>query len=146
MYLKKPLDNIQPYRNYHVLDAIRFIAERRITEAIRDGHLNIRAWHNKPLPPNNDSMIPPELRMAYKILKNAGYLPPEIETKREIQQLEDLLAGCDDEHTRLKQMKKLNCLILKLNTMRGGTVNLESQEDYYRKIVERISVNKPRGR
>jgi len=90
----------------------------------------------------NDNMVPVELRMAYKILKNAGYLPPEIETKKEIQQIEDLLANCEDERIRVKQIKKLNFLVLKLNTMKGDAANIEGQEEYYRKIVERISVNK----
>jgi hypothetical protein len=124
-----------------MLEAIRLIAERKISEAIQQGQLNIESWRNRPLPMTSDSMIPEELRMAYKVLKNGGYLPPEIETKKEIQQLEDLLSTCDDEHIRVKQIKKLNCLILKLNTMKGDTVNLESQEEYYRKIVERIKVN-----
>jgi hypothetical protein len=124
-----------------MLEAIRLIAERKISEAIQQGQLNIESWRNKPLPMTSDSMIPEELRMAYKVLKNGGYLPPEIETKKEIQQLEDLLSTCDDEQIRVKQIKKLNCLMLKLNTMKGDTVNLESQEEYYRKIVERIKVN-----
>jgi DnaJ homologue, subfamily C, member 28, conserved domain len=126
-----------------MLEAIRLIAERKISEAIQQGQLNIESWRNRPLPTTSDHMIPEELRMAYKVLKNAGYLPPEIETKKEIQQLEDLLSACEDEQTRVRQIKKLNCLMLKLNTMKGSTVSLESQEEYYRKIVERISVKKP---
>ena len=125
-----------------MLEAIRLIADRKICEALEKGHLNIESWHNKPLPISNDNMIPGELRMAFKILKNAGYLPPEIETKKEIQQIEDLLATCEDERIRVKQIKKLNYLVLKLNTMKGDTANIEGQEEYYRKIVERISVNK----
>ena len=124
-----------------MLEAIRLIADRKICEALEKGHLNIESWHNKPLPVSNDNMIPGELRMAYKILKNAGYLPPEIETKKEIQQIEDLLATCEDERIRVKQIKKLNCLVLKLNTMKGDTANIEGQEEYYRKIIERLSVN-----
>ena len=126
-----------------MLEAIRLIAERKISEAIQQGQFNIESWRNRPLPMTSDHMIPEELRMAYKVLKNAGYLPPEIETKKEIQQLEDLLSACEDEQIRVKQIKKLNYLMLKLNTMKGDTVSLESQEEYYRKIVERISVNKP---
>jgi hypothetical protein len=125
-----------------MLEAIRLIADRKICEALEKGHLNIESWHNKPLPISNDNMIPGELRMAYKILKNAGYLPPEIETKKEIQQIEDLLATCEDESIRVKQIKKLNYLVLKLNTMKGDSTNIEGQEEYYRKIVERIRVNK----
>ena len=125
-----------------MLEAIRLIAERKISEAIRKGLLDIQGWRNRPLPKTNDNLVPEELRMAHKILKNAGYLPPEIETKKEIQQIEDLLATCEDECTRVKQIKKLNYLVLKLNAMKGDTVNIESQEEYYRQIVERISVKK----
>ena len=62
--------------------------------------------------------------------------------KKEIQQLEDLLSACEDEHTRVKQMKKLNYLVMKLNAMKGDGVSIENQEEYYRRIVERISVKK----
>ena len=125
-----------------MIEAIWRIAERRISEAINQGLLATEGWRNRPLPMTNDSLVPEELRMAHKILKNAGYLPPEIETKKEIQQIEDLLAACEDEHTRVKQIKKLQYLLLKLNIMKGDTVTIESQEEYYRKIIERISVKK----
>ena len=129
-------------QHFLMIDAIRIIAERRINEALESGILDIEAWRNKPLPMTNDNLVPEELRMAYKILKNAGYLPPEIETKKEIQQIEDLLSTCEDEHTKVRQLKKLNYLIVKLCAMKGDAVNIESQEEYYRRIVERISVNK----
>ena len=126
-----------------MLEAIRLIAERKISEAIQQGLLDAQGWRNRPLPMGNDHLVPEELRMAHKILKNAGYLPPEIETKKEIQQIEDLLAACEDEYIRVKQIKKLNYLVMKLNIMKGDAVNIESQEEYYRKIVERITVRKP---
>src|SRR5210317_763416 len=123
-----------------MINAIRLIAERKISEAIQKGQLDIEGCRNKPLPMTNDNLIPEELRMAHKILKNAGYLPPEIETKKEIQQIEDLLVNCEDEYTRVKQLKKLNYLVMKLNTMKGDVVNIESQEEYFRQVVERISI------
>jgi hypothetical protein len=42
----------------------------------------------------------------------------------------------------VKQLKKLNYLILKLNIIKKDSGNIESQEAYYRKIVERTSVKK----
>lgn len=128
-----------------MLEAIRLIAERRISEAIEKGLLDTHGWRNRPLPMTYDNMVPDELRMAYKILKNAGYLPPEIEAKKEIQAIEDLLATCEDECTRVKQIKKLNYLVQKLNAMNGCGVSIEGQEEYYRKIVERISVPKKKS-
>jgi hypothetical protein len=129
-----------------MLEAIRLIAERKISEAIQKGHLDIEGWRNRPLPMNYDNMVPEEFRMAHKILKNAGYLPPEIEMKKEIQQIEDMLAACDEEHTRVKQMKKLNFLVQKLNIMKGNSVSIVSQEEYYQRIVERISVKKGKNK
>ncbi|MDA8166062.1 MAG: DUF1992 domain-containing protein [Desulfobacteraceae bacterium] len=122
-------------------DILQLIAERRISEAIQEGKLRfLECWKGKPLPQEDDSRIPPDLRMAYKVLKNAGYLPPEIETRKEIQQVEELIAATDDEHVRVKQLKKLNALVFKLNNMRKRPLNIEAQDDYYRKIVERISI------
>ena len=73
-----------------MINAIRLIAERKISEAIQKGQLDIEEWRNRPLPMTSESLVTEELRMAHKILKNAGYLPPEIETKKEIQQIEEL--------------------------------------------------------
>ena len=125
-----------------MIDAIRLIAERKISKAIQEGLLDNKEWRNKPLPATYDNMVPEELRMGHKILKNAGYLPPEIETKKEIQQIEDMLATCEDEYIRVRQIKKLNFLSMKLNGMKGDCVNIESQEEYYRQVVERITVKK----
>ena len=125
-----------------MLEAIQIIAERKIKEAIDEGGLNLEAWYNRPLPQSNDSMIPEDLRLAYKMLKNSGYMPPELETKKEIQKLEDLIAANEDEHTRVKQIKKLNYLVMKLNAMRGDTATLENQEKYYQKVVEKLTVTK----
>ena len=96
----------------------------------------------KPLQFEDDSFIPPDLRMAYKILKNSGFLPPELEAEKEIKKAEDLLAGLRDEHERYRQAKKLNVLITKANLLRKRPVNLEKHQIYYRKIVEKISVRK----
>ena len=125
-----------------MIDAIRLIAERKISKAIQEGLLDNEEWRNEPLPTTYDNMVPEELRMGHKILKNAGYLPPEIETKKEIQQIEDMLATCEDEYIRVRQIKKLNFLVMKLNAMKGDSVNIESQEEYYRQVVERITVKK----
>ena len=95
-----------------MLEAIRRIAEQRISDAVREGRLSVDGWRNRPLPRDNNSMVPEELRLAYKILKNAGYLPAEIETRKEIERLEDLLVSCRDERTRVKQLKKLHFLLL----------------------------------
>ena len=95
---------------------------------------------NKPLPLDDDSFVPDDLKMAYKILKNSGFIPPEVETRKEIQKLEDLISQTEDEHQRLRQMKKLNVLLMKLDNQRSRPSSIEHDEDYYRRIVEKVTV------
>ena len=125
-----------------MLNALRIIAEQRITEAIEDGRLNTACWHGKPLPIEDNCFVPEDLRMAYKVLKNAGFVPPEIETKKEIHNLEELIARTDDEHVRVKQLKKLHFLVMKLNGMRQDSSTIEDQQRYYQQVVERLSIKK----
>ena len=123
------------------MDSLARIAEQKILEAMKTGSLTSEKWKNKPLPLDDDRHVPDDLKMAYKILKNSGYLPPEIEEKKEVQRLEDLIAATEDEHERLQQMKKLNVLLMKIDAGRKNPSNIAQQDDYYRKVVERVSLN-----
>lgn len=117
------------------------IAEQRISKAIEEGSLSFEKWKNKPLSLEDDHFVPDDLKIAYKMLKNSGYLPPEIEEKKEIQRIEDLIAQTEDVHVRLKQMKKLNLLLMKVDARRGKPQNITLQDEYYSKIVERVSLH-----
>jgi len=116
------------------------IAEQRISQAIEDGSLSFEKWKNKPLILEDDHFVPDDLKIAYKMLKNSGYLPPEIGEKKEIQRIEDLIASTEDEHVRIKQMKKLNLMLMKVDSRRGKPQNITLQDEYYSKIVERVSL------
>ena len=121
------------------------IAERRIRQAMEEGAFDNLEGKGKPLVFEDDSMVPPDLRMAYKILKNAGYLPPAIENEREIRQAVDLLEEMDDEQERYAQVTKLNIMITKGNLLRQRPIYLEADQVYYRKVVEKVKVNRKRG-
>ncbi len=123
-----------------ILTAIHIIAERKIEEAVREGKLDVPEWRNRPLPKDNDPFVPADLKMAYKMLKNSGYLPPEIELRKEIDKLEDLIAGTEEEHTRVKQIKKLNFLTMKLDTLRGRSATISDNSEYHRRVTEKLTV------
>ena len=73
---------------------LEFIAEQKIAEAIAKGELDDLPGHGSPLDLSDDALIPEEMRLAFRILKNAGFVPPEVETLNEIAQRERLaLAG-----------------------------------------------------
>ncbi len=118
------------------------VVEERIRAAQRKGEFDNLKGSGKPLDHEDLSRIPQELRLAYKILKNADCLPPEVELRNEIIRTETLLSNLEDEHLRYRTLKKLNFLIMKLNTMRGGSVELEIPQQYEEKVLERISVGK----
>ena len=66
-------------------------AERHITEAQSKGEFDNLPGSGEPLILDDDSHVPPELRAGYRLLKNAGCLPPELEQRREAIQLLDCL-------------------------------------------------------
>ena len=120
------------------MDFFAKLAENRIKEAIEAGEFDNLRGRGQPLDLDDDSHIPPELRMAYKILKNADCLPPELALRQEVVQLQDLVAAMPDEAEKLKQMRRLNFLIMKLDMMRPVSPQLMEHELYTPKILERL--------
>ena len=76
-----------------------FLAERRIAEAIANGELDQLPGQGRPLQLDDDVLVPEELRLAYRMLKNAGFVPPEVQALNEIAELERL-AGLDSKAAR----------------------------------------------
>lgn len=124
------------------MDCLSFLAEQKINDALRKGTLTPERLKGKPLKFEDDSFVPAELKMAYKILKNSGYLPPEVTERREVKQLEDLIEHSEDEHERLRQMKKLQILLMKVDARRGFRSRITEQDEYYRQVVEHITTHK----
>lgn len=118
------------------------LADERIREAIERGEFDDLPGKGLPLPLEDESHIPHDLRLAYKILKNADCLPPELELRKEIRTTEALLAGITDTQEKYKQMKKLNLLIMKLNMTRKVSPLLEEGQYYYEKVVEKIDLKR----
>ena len=118
------------------------IVEERIRTAQKRGLFKNLAGSGKPLALEDDSHIAEELRLAYKILKNADCLPPEVELKKEIEHTEELLGGMQDTAEKYSTLKKLNYLIMKLNAIRHTSINLEVPQQYSAKLVEHLETTK----
>jgi len=122
-------------------DIFQKIAEQKIREAQERGDFDDLPGKGRPLDLDDWERVPEELRLAYKVLKNAGFTPPELEIKKEIAQIEDLLAAATDEQQKYLQIKKLNYLMTKLSLMRPGLVRLDQDPTYAARIVDRITVH-----
>lgn len=118
------------------------IVEERIRKAQRKGEFENLSGSGKPLKLEEDRHIAEELRLSYKILKNADCLPPEVELKKEIERSEDLLRGMEETAEKYSNLKKLNFLIMKLNTMRNKSVDFEIPQQYSASMVERFESRK----
>ena len=122
-----------------ILPGYERIVEQRIKEAMEKGEFENLPGKGKPIPLEDDSHVPEDLRLAYKLLKNADCLPPELLEKKEILQMEDMLAAIPDEKERYKLIKKINFKIMKLNVMGRKSPLLEENQIYYKKLIDKIA-------
>jgi hypothetical protein len=114
------------------------IAEQRIKEAIENGEFDDLPGQGEPLDLEDDSRVPEDLRLAYKVLKNADCLPPELALKKEIRQMEDLLESIPDEKEKYRQIRNINYKIMKLNMMGHKSPLMEEKEIYYKKLIDKF--------
>ena len=122
------------------------IVEDRIRLARKKGAFDDLSGSGEPLKLEDDRHIPEDLRLSHKILKNADFLPPELEIKKEIRRTEDLLVGMTDTRERYRVMKKLNFLIMKLNATRNSAIQFEVPQRYQESLIDRVNSAKKENR
>ena len=114
------------------------IVEERIQQAQKNGEFDNLQGSGKPLVFEDEGRVSGELSLAYKILKNADCLPPELELKKEITKTEELLSGMEEPFEKYCLLKKLNFLIMKLNSMRNTPIMFEAPQQYEAKLIRHI--------
>ena len=107
------------------MEYLHRIVEERIQKAQEEGVFDNLPGRGKPLPLEDESWIPEELRLTYKVLKNANCLPIEMEMRKEIFSLRQLLNSAIDPETRRELRRELNLLILHFNMRRRGAASLD---------------------
>jgi hypothetical protein len=115
------------------------LAEEQIRHAIRKGEFEELPGMGEPMVLDDDGGIPQELRVAYRILKNAGCLPPELLLRKEIRQLEILLDRAELEAEEQTIRRRLLLLKTQL-AAHGREANLLVRERHYReKLVDKLA-------
>jgi hypothetical protein len=102
--------------------ALELIAEARIAEAARAGAFDNLPGAGRPLALEDDRLIPEESRTAYRILRNAGFVPAELETRREAATLRHLLAAATDDAEKSRAAARLALLEATLEAARGRSL------------------------
>jgi len=113
-------------------------AERHISDAQRKGEFDNLPGSGEPLELEDVSHIAPELRAGYRLLKNAGCLPPELEQRKEAIEISDLLKGIrkdDPRHAELS--RRLTLIELKLRQAGVNTAFLHGE--YSDRLMQRIN-------
>lgn len=93
------------------------IAEEKIQEAMLSGEFDDLPGKGKPLAPDDLAGVPEELRLGFKLLKNAGMIPEEMMLRKEMVSLEELLAVCRDETERRKLRQELSVKMLRYRSL-----------------------------
>lgn len=117
-----------------LLDAL---AEQQIREAQARGEFEGLPGAGAPLALDEDALVPEELRAGYRLLKNAGYVPPELEAHGEIREVEALLRAADNDAEQGRLLARLNALLLRAPLAKRGGLQLEA--DYAAKIAEKLA-------
>lgn len=89
------------------MSALALLAESKIRAAMSRGEFDHLSGHGQPLARDDVSRVPADLRMGFKLLRNAGCLPPELEARQEVTRLGALIASAGDprERARLRSLR-----------------------------------------
>lgn len=112
------------------------VAEERIQAAIRRGELDNLPGAGKPLVLDDDLLVPPEARVANRILKNAGLVPVEVMQRREVALLAASIPGIRDDAERARAIQKLAVLELRLGTRRSLALGRNGR--YREKVLAKL--------
>lgn len=94
------------------------LAEQRILDAARNGDFDGLPGTGRPLVFDDELFVAPERRMVNHILRNAGFVPPEIGLRREIARLRAEIAGLEEGSGRRKPLRRrLAEMIVQLQEM-----------------------------
>ena len=113
------------------------IVERKIAEAVERGDFDALPGAGRPLEIEEDLLVPAELRVAYRLLKNAGYVPDEVKVFAEIRSAEQLLMKAGNDEERVAASARVRLLLERMGAGRAMAMQVQSQ--YYEQLVERLA-------
>jgi hypothetical protein len=115
------------------------LVERRIEEAIARGEFDDLPGAGKPLVLEEDPLVPEEMRVAHRILKNAGYVPPELAQLAEVNQLIATIERAElgaDEHARAT--RHLRALLIQIEEQGRYATAARAWFEYNEALTRRL--------
>ena len=114
------------------------IAEARIRDAIARGDFDELPGKGQPLELEDLADVPADLRAAHIVCKTAGFLPEELELRRGVLTLRDLISACADDDERVTLRRELNAASLRLAVLRERRTASTAWNQYGAKVRARL--------
>jgi len=115
------------------------LIEERIRKAQAEGEFDGLPGTGQPLNLDDDLLIPEELRMVCRVLKNSGYVPPEVEELKQLRQLEAIVASDALEGERLAARRRMEFLLMKLESSGLARVAQAAWDEYAEKVAAKMA-------
>lgn len=97
------------------------LVEQKILDAQARGEFDHLPGTGQPIDLDCDPLVPEDLRVAWRVLKNAGFVPPEVEALRQLRAAAADAEQARDEASRHRALRKLQALSLALAESRPGS-------------------------
>lgn len=112
-------------------------AERHIRDAQQQGEFDNLPGTGEPLRLDDDAHVPAELRAGYRLLKNAGCLPPELAQRKEALALADLLKTVQQDHPDYQELSR-RLSLLELQLRQAGLSTEFLRGEYADRLMKKI--------
>ncbi len=103
------------------------------------GEFDDLAGKGRPLPLEDLAAVPEDLRSGYLLLKNAGVLPEEMQTRKEMVTLEALIDACADPQEQARLRDDLNWKMIRFQVLMERRRPRARAEEYRAKLIARIA-------
>lgn len=113
-------------------------AERHIENALQKGELSSLKGEGKPLILEDNNHVPESLRASYHLLKNAGFLPPELQDRKEALSLAEILSSLSDTGIEDASLQK-RLTLLELKLQQAGLDTQFLHADYASQLAQKLT-------
>jgi hypothetical protein len=90
------------------------IANEQIEEAMKRGDFDNLPGKGKPIDLDEDAGIPEDMRLAMRILKNAGVSPPEVSLRKELEATKAEIAVAKNREKRRELEREAQWICLRI--------------------------------
>jgi sirohydrochlorin ferrochelatase len=129
------------------LPGFALLVEQRISEAMARGEFDHLPGAGKPLDLDDDLLVPEEERIAVRIMKNAGCVPPEVERFAAVERLLASIGGEAGESNAdpaegARATRRLQALVMQLEAEGRTATAARAWRDYEAAVTQRL-IRKP---